>query len=188
MKRTLLLGLLMLAALAQLAAPGWMIWTHERVLQQGHVFKLKTAPVDPYDAFRGRYVRLSYEQETVKWTPGDWQSGEPVYVQLTEGTDGFATVTKLSREKLPGDETFVATLLWVGSRNTLQEIHLQFPFDRFYVEESKAPRIERDYREHSSRKTQDAYVTVRVHDGTAVIENLYIDNRPILEYIRTREK
>lgn len=63
MNRNLLLALLVVLAAAQLAVPASMIVQRETVLTQGRVYKFKTAPVDPVDAFRGRYVALRFEEE-----------------------------------------------------------------------------------------------------------------------------
>src|SRR5205085_8475834 len=57
-----------LVALAQLAAPGSLIWKRENTLRKGSVWKFRTAPVDPVDAFRGRYVALQFEVETQEVT------------------------------------------------------------------------------------------------------------------------
>ncbi len=53
MRRAWLLPAFVLVCLVQLAAPASMIWRHERTLANGLPFKFQTAPVDPYDAFRG---------------------------------------------------------------------------------------------------------------------------------------
>ena len=39
------------------------------------------------------------------------------------------------------------------------------------------------YREFSSRQAHDAYVTVRIRDGFAVLEELYVAGQPILEFL-----
>ncbi|MEY2531777.1 MAG: hypothetical protein QOI96_1862, partial [Verrucomicrobiota bacterium] len=62
--------------------------------------------------------------------------------------------------------------------------HVRFPFDRFWVTEKNAPAAEKAYIENSRREKQNAYVTVRVRDGDAAIEELFIDNQPLKEYLR----
>ena len=49
--------------LAQLAFPLKMILGREVSLLQGETFLMKVKPLDPYDAFRGRYVTISYEDD-----------------------------------------------------------------------------------------------------------------------------
>ena len=56
---TLLAGFAALA-LAQLAAPLLQIAKYEAVIAYGAEYKFKTAPVDPPDVLRGRYVALDF--------------------------------------------------------------------------------------------------------------------------------
>ena len=61
-----------------------------------------------------------------------------------------------------------------------------FPFRYFWVTENSAPAAERAYRENSRRGKENAYVTVRVASGDAALEQLYIDNQPLPEYLRAQ--
>jgi hypothetical protein len=49
-----------------------------------------------------------------------------------------------------------------------------------------APQAEQAYRENSRRGKENAYVTVRVRGGDAAIEQLYIDNQPLGDYLRAQ--
>src|SRR2546427_45739 len=61
-----------------------------------------------------------------------------------------------------------------------------FPFNRFWVTEKDAPAAEKAYRENSQRTKQNAYMTVRVRNGDAALEQLYIDNQPLADYLRAQ--
>jgi hypothetical protein len=63
-------------------------------------------------------------------------------------------------------------------------VYLEIPFNRYYMDEKLAPAAEAAYREHSTREVQDVYVTVRVKDGNAALEELYIEGIPIREFLR----
>lgn len=55
---------------------------------------------------------------------------------------------------------------------------------RAYMNERDAPEAERVYRQHSLRGgARDAYIVVRVLNGTPVLEELYVGDRPILEFL-----
>ena len=56
--------LFVLVALAQLYVPAKMIWDQEDVLKNGSEYKFKTDPVDPNDPFRGKYITLSFDNNT----------------------------------------------------------------------------------------------------------------------------
>ncbi len=53
--------------------------------------------------------------------------------------------------------------------------------------EEKAPAAETAYREHSRGDRQDCYITVRVRGSVGVIENLYIENQTIHDWLKTHQ-
>lgn len=180
MKTRLLLGLLGLALLAQLAVPASMILKRERTLAHGQTFKFRTAPVDPYDAFRGRFVALGFDQNSVVAPPGhDFARGQTVHVLLAEDADGFATLGELRRERPDAAPYLTTKILYVGG----DVVHLRLPFDRFYMDEDAAPAAERAYRQNSASSNRNAYVQVRIEKGFAVLEDLYVDGTPIRNYL-----
>lgn len=180
MKARSLLILFAAAVILQLAVPAAMIARRERVLRDGQAFKFRTAPVDPYDAFRGRYVALGLEQRSVALAPGqDFQRGQKVYALLEEDAEGFARYTSLSRTR-PEAQPYLATrILYVSGTNAF----LNLSFDRFYMEEGAAPAAEKAYWEHSRRTNTAAYIQVRIENGFGVLEDLYIDGIPVQAYL-----
>ncbi len=62
--------------------------------------------------------------------------------------------------------------------------HVIFPFDKFWVSEADAGAAERAYAAHSNREQADAYVTVRIRNGDAGIEELYLAGQPLREFLR----
>jgi len=165
-----------LIGFAQLAVPGSLIWKREHTLRQGSVWKFRTAPVDPVDVFRGRYVSLHFEAETQEISPpANASSGAPVFVTLKANTEGFAEVDQVSTTKPAGDDFIEAEL----SGTTIS-----LPFDKYWVNERDAPAAEAAYRAQSRRDQRNAYVTVRVFRGDAAIEQLYLDGKPLGDYLR----
>ena len=183
MKKYWTLGLLAGLMLVQVALPVSMIAKRETTLKYGTAFRFKTAPVDPYDAFRGRYVALRVEVNKVNKPGGmELKYGQKVYAQLSVDENGFATIAQVAVQK-PGRGAYLEARAGYSQRD---EVQLDLPIDRYYMEEKSAPRAERVYREHSVRGKQDAYVVVRVMDGFAVIEGLYIDGRKIEDLLRAK--
>lgn len=165
-----------LVALAQLAVPGSLIWKREQTLRQGNVWKFRTAPVDPVDVFRGRYVALEFEAESQEITPPEnLTGGEEIFVTLRTDAEGFAQIDAVSANRPPGD-AFIAARL-VGRTVSL-------PFDKYWVTERDAPAAEAAYRAQSRRDKRNAFVTVRVFRGDAALEQLYLDGQPLGEYLR----
>jgi uncharacterized membrane-anchored protein len=178
----LALRLLVFLCLLQLAVPAYMIARREHVLHAGRAFKFRTAPVDPYDAFRGRYVALNFEAATVMGIPlpSGLQHGVRVYALLGEDDQGFARVTALSVTRPAGGSYLRARVQYPAS----DRVSLELPFDRYYMEETKAPAAEDAYRQHSRSETGNAYATVRILGTQAVLEDLYIGGLPIEEFLR----
>jgi uncharacterized membrane-anchored protein len=167
----------------QFFVPVWMIANREMTLQHGKQFRFRTAPVDPYDAFRGRYVALQFEQNSASVSADEKLAmNQKVYAQLAEDEQGLARIARVTAIR-PTDEAYVQCRI---SSITDSLVYLEFPFNRYYMDEKLAPAAEAAYREHSRREVQDVYVTVRVKDGNAVLEELYIEGMPIREFLRRK--
>ena len=163
-------------ALLQLAVPASLIWKREQTLRNGTVWKFRTAPVDPVDAFRGRYIALEFEAETQEITPPpNFESGRTVFVTLGTNAEGFAEIDQVLPDRPAGTDFFEARL--AGKTISL-------PFDKYWATERDAPAADAAYRAESRRDKRNAFVTVRVFRGDAAMEQLYLDNQPLGEYLR----
>lgn len=175
---------LVLTLLIQLAWPLYMVFQSERVLREGQVYHFKTRPVDPADPFRGRYVALEFEADQVEvYGEPSWQQGQKLYAYLDTDEQGFAVIRDLS-EYPPGEEDALRYLevelryLYEGEPGTA---HIQLPFNRFYMEESKAPIAEANYAQ-ALRDSVVVYAVVRVRQGKGVLDALIAGEVPIEEY------
>ena len=181
MKKEYITGFFIGLICLQIVLPISMIVKREVTLRTGIPFRFKTAPVDPYDAFRGRYVAFRVEVNKVSKPEGvDLKYGQKVFAQLAVDENGFAKISKISLKK-PKDLTYLTVTVTYLNGN---DVGLNLPIDRYYMEEKAAPRAEQVYREHSRRDKQDAYVVVRVTNGFAVIEGLYVGDRRIEDIVK----
>jgi uncharacterized membrane-anchored protein len=177
----------MAVAAAQLYVPASIIVRYEAILARGKTYKFRARPVDPYDAMRGRYVALGFDDATTVTVRGArYEHGETVYVTLAVKPDGYARFAEASRTPPASGDYVKTTMDWDYAGKNWGRVIV--PFDRYYMEESVAPEAEKAYREHATRKRQDAYATVRVLDGGAVLENVYVEGQPIREFARTVRK
>lgn len=182
MKRQWIIGLFIAVALVQIGTSLSMIVKRESVLQRGEQFKFKVAPVDPYDAFRGRYVALRLMEDKAPVPESiNLDYGQRVFAHIAVDEEGFAKFSKVTTFR-PHGERYIETRVFsslVGEGQVL----LDLPIDRYYMEEKKAPLAERVYRRHTRKGIEDAYVLVRVKDGLAVIEALYVGGKRIEEAV-----
>ncbi|MBU0679724.1 MAG: GDYXXLXY domain-containing protein [Verrucomicrobia bacterium] len=180
-RKRVLLIIFLAAVAAQILVPLWMIWRREDTLKNGDVFKFKTAPVDPYDAFRGRYVALRTASRTAPIEKGlTLPARSRVYASIGTDLEGYAYFKWADTER-PANGSYVRTR--TNGRSSGMAT-LQVPFDRFYMEEGEAPEAERAHSRSTARTNRTAHIQVRVKNGFAVIENLYIENQPIREYLK----
>ena len=167
-------------ALVQLFVPLKMILDREEVLANGEVYKFKTAPVDPNDPFRGKYINLSFEASQFPVTVADaWTINQEVFVQLATDADGFAQVLDVTNEP-PSSTPFVEAKIRSISPDVL---FLEYPFERYYMEETKAYEAEQRYRETLLDSLQTTYALVRIKEGKAVLEAVMLNGVPIQEII-----
>lgn len=187
MMKKLILPAFALMVIAQWIVPVKMILNSEAVLTEGEVYKFKTQPIDPSDPFRGKYVILRFDVEQFETdTTKKFSQGQEVYAQLNTDENGFVLISDLSSEppEVLDNSILKTTVGYVWPVEGKQRVSLKLPFDRFYVEESKAPTAEQAYWDAQRDTLQVTYALVRVHNGQAVIENVMINHRPILEIVQ----
>jgi uncharacterized membrane-anchored protein len=183
---------LVVVCAVQWAVPAWLIHRGTTALEQGTQYRFRTAPIDPVDPFRGRYVTLDFAAARIvlDGAQRSYAHGERVYAPITVGEDGFAVLGAPLHEHPDAGDYVEARVQW----SSAEELRLALPFDRYYMDERLAPEAERIYRERNRQgrfgeEPEDlrrpAYVTVRVRKGYAVLEELYIDGAPVHELLRS---
>ena len=176
--------ILAVVCLLQAAAPLSMIISREVTLRCGHLYRFEAQPVDPYDPFRGKFVRLGFASTSLP-IPSDsevWQEGGnrvPIYAMLGTNDQGFAILTSVSLEP-PATGDYLRIKGW---RRHGTQLDVRLPLDRYYMNEELAPEAERVYRKHAREADLAAYAMVRVRRGRAVIEGLNVEDMPIEEFV-----
>ena len=179
MKSKKRLALFTVVAIVQLFAVLYMAWQWENTLQTGQRFLWETAPVDPYDAFKGRYIDLGFKESSAPVADGSHLShGEKAYAIIDENEAGMAYISSISAQPPPG-KPFVKVKVYYVDRG---KAHVRLPFRRYYLPEHLAAPAEIAYRE-SAGKTGVA--AIRLKDGHGVVEELYISDKTLEEYLRT---
>jgi uncharacterized membrane-anchored protein len=176
------IAILVVLCLAQLAAAGSSIVKYETTLRSGALYRIRSIPIDPADAFRGRYVAVSpsitipapIDAETERLLLRI-QSGERGYVVLATDDEGIAS----------------AWPQWTATAQdaTRTGYTINFSFDRYYMNEQAAPEAENQFRAAARRNSASrAWLTVRVRNGAGVIEGLFVDGVPIEQLRATQSK
>ena len=176
--------------IVQLLVPFTMILKHESVLQTGNVFKFKTAPIDPNDPFRGKYIRLNFDNAlTIYNSKVDFDGQESAFVLLDKDADGFAKIKDVTKEEPDNREDYVKVKIYHAYGSNHHRIRIIYPFDKFYMEETKAPEAEiRSRRSFGNPDKKQSYALVAIKNGNAVLKDVIIDGRSVKDIVVPKEK
>lgn len=165
-----LIGLIVIS-LIQLTFPLFFIAAKERVIETGKEYLFRIQPVDPYDFFQGRYVRLNVQPLLYKNDkPGDFKRNDIVYAEFAQDTAGVK-ITALSHKKTKHS---LKLKLYAEPENS---IYIALPFRRFYLEETKALTIENRLltdREHTN------FVHVKILNGDFVMTDISSNGKSLI--------
>ncbi len=176
----ILIGFIVVA-LVQIFVPLQMIWQQEDVLETGKVYKFKTRPIDPTDPFRGKYITLDYEMNSFVLADTTYIHGDEIRVYIQKDSQGFAKITTISKEPLEAGEDYVIAKV---TSNSKEVINFELPFNRFYMEETKAYDAEKAYRDvNRDSLKNNVYALVHIKEGRSVLKDVIIDGMPIQEYV-----
>jgi uncharacterized membrane-anchored protein len=176
--------LFVIVAVVQLSVAGHAIVESELALRTGEAFRFRIQPVDPVDAFRGRYVAIRFAVDRALVADGaEIRPRKFVFVPVNVGADGFATLGRADVEP-PADGAYLQLRAGVVTpdEDGNQQVWVSMPFRRFYMDEDKAPKAERAVW-GGRRGQREASVSVRIRRGVGVIEELYIDDLPINQWL-----
>lgn len=185
--KTLALPLFVVMCVAQWFVPGKMIYDSETVIVEGVTYKFKTQPIDPSDPFRGKYITLNFDANSIVVISDNtdstyWESGDDIFVTFTTDSAGFAKPLGIYREE-PDTEAYLKTTVSYFNTSEKSEVFFNIPFDRFYLEESKASQAEQLYWQAQLDTVQVAYGVVTIGKGQAVLTDVMISDRSVVDII-----
>ena len=184
-----------IACAAQWAAPLATIRAQEQVIARGEVVRIAVAAPDPYDPLRGRYLRVRPQEVVVVLEPelAHLKSGNKVWVQLEKRSDGLHHIGKVTEEKPSSGDYVLGTLRhgwWIRDSNSperVQKPSIDWPFDRFYLNEKLAPQADVGLRENT-RGNKTVVAELRLLKGKAVLTDLELDGRSFREILKEQVK
>ena len=184
MNSKLRLVLFVIVALVQLAVAGGAIYKSEIALRTGEAYRFRIQPVDPVDAFRGRYVAIRFAVDRAP-VADDFElgRGKHVFAPVEVGADGYAVFGRADIEPPSGGPYLRLRAGMVSpDEDGKRHVWVRMAFGRFYMDEDLAPEAERAVW-GGPRGRREASVSVRIRNGFGVIEELYIDDVPIQQWL-----
>lgn len=172
-----------------LSIPVLMIRQQESILKEGAVYRFALQPIDPPDAFRGRYLELNFNMPSFP-PPGELvEYGQKVFLTVTKDSVGMGQFETLYAD--PPHDTPDYVTARVGGTSS-HEVYCFVPDEmrRFYLNEDLAPLADKWYADllsRDDRKAVQVTADLRILRGKALIEQLYFEGVPVAEYIRGKE-
>lgn len=174
--------------LVYLWVPISTIQKQERILAKGEVFQFRPQPVDPYDAFRGKFIWLNIAEAEFDLDKSiRLENGQKVFAHLGRDTLGYAYFTGFTTDRPEGNAYVQTNVASIYS----DQIRLRIPesLRKYYLNEKLAPLAEKKYNEllrqnASSDTTVAVVLDVRVYEGSALVDKLYFNGEVIEDYLR----
>ena len=164
-----------------------MITDQQRILREGELFRFRPQPVDPYDAFRGRYIVLNFAEQDIEYPNAQetFKSNDQIFVNLEEDSLGFVHFSNPSFKK-PVGTNYLKTRIWYTNKDRIT-IEIPENLSRYYLNEKLAPLAEEKYQELLSSQREgevNVHLDARVLNGGILIEELYFEGVAVGEYLK----
>lgn len=179
------------------------IWVHEDIKRTGQVHLFEVRPRDPADPFRGRYMALKFSVEDSTFTNPpvelkrdlqkireNYSSDFYVYVTFVTNAAGMAQVSRIYKEPPKETSDYLPVKWWDSLNHTntnVTEIEFTMPVDRYYMSEKVADAADRRVRKEMMSTNTRPYLSVRIKNGVAVPEELYVRGLTLGEFLKTPE-
>jgi uncharacterized membrane-anchored protein len=174
--------------LAQWIVPGSMIYDSQEIITKRVPLKFKCTPVDPNDPFRGKYITLDFDIRQFSVDSSRcFQERSDVIAVLKIDSSGFAVFDDVRKDAPSNSEPFLKLpISYISNIDKTTELNFNIPFNRFYMEEYKAPVAEALYWQGVSDTIGNTYALVYVYKGNARIKDVFVRDTSILDRLGVR--
>ncbi len=186
-------------AVLVLLIPGYIIGSSENILNNGKLYKFRMEGYDPFDLFRGNFLRVRINTDNIPTDKDDWVPGETVYLSIDVDQDGYAFFDEAMDEPPSSGDYMVSRIdRFNGLTNSLSSVFFggfgrdQGDFRRKTVDVEMPNNlgkyfINEDFAEDGEfalrRARGFAAAHVRVKNGHVRLQDLYVGKKPIMEYL-----
>ncbi|MES2555658.1 MAG: GDYXXLXY domain-containing protein [Bacteroidota bacterium] len=169
-------------ALIIVLIPMYLIFQSEDVLTNGHQHKLRLEGYDPFDPFRGKFLRLRFENSIP--CESDLKTGDQGFVLLEKDTSGFSHFSFVQKKRPSHSDYVEAKVMMVyGGKAEMDFDNL----NKFFINEDKAKEAEEIMADYTRMAPDKIHLTIRVLDGEARIEDIIVKAKKLLDYIASGE-
>lgn len=159
---------------------------------KGVEYRFPVTAYDPYDPMRGRYVRLNLSDAGRVRLPKKIinlaaSSRKACFAVLEKTPDGKAKIVDLvsARKEIPAGKHFIPVKYSWFNRDydskkkkylKTGRHHIRLPFERFYLNERKAPKAEQLLQ---NRKNKAELIVILYPDGIYQVKDLLINGKSV---------
>ncbi|MEI7421098.1 MAG: hypothetical protein WCK18_03350 [Prolixibacteraceae bacterium] len=191
-RKTLLLIVFVLVAVAQLLVPKYMISNLAGIARTGKEYKFKVrhqksdfpSGGNSGSTLQGRFLWLQFEAS--RYTKSDTANlnlMRPVYIYLSSDSLGFAKVQTCNQNKPVSGSDWLKTRAYRNIRNSDSSfLVINFPFNNYYIEDKDLKNTE----DRLTRKLKDPnsliYLKIFIRENHFLISDLVIDGQSFKDF------
>jgi uncharacterized membrane-anchored protein len=198
-------GLFIAFAAIILLVPVYVAVSSLNVLNNGEFYKFKPMAYDPFDPFRGKFLRVNYETNNIP-TKFDFEENETAYVSIGVDGEGFAFFEEAFKSPPEKKDYLKTTVNWSGidarlqreiemaielddfnleSIDTRSSVNIKIPdnMNKYFINEDDALLAEKTF----IKEQENIYIGVRILNGEVRLENIYVYDQPILDYLDSKK-
>jgi len=183
----------LLYAVIILLVPIYLVVKSERILTDGTLYKFKPQAYDPFDPFRGKFLRVNYDTDGIT-ADDDIKEGDRVYVSIAIDGEGYAFFDKAYKSPPKEGDYLQTTVTYVyyndyeyieaeGASSLEMGIEIPDHMNKYFINEDKALDAENVFR----WKRENIYIGVRILDGEARIQDIYVEGTPLLIFMEEND-
>lgn len=172
-------------ALVIVLVPVYVIMNSQDILENGTYYKFRPQAYDPIDPVRGHYLRINYDIGNIP-TEDNVKRGDDVFVSIGVDEKGFAFFKEVFKNKPKKGDYLAAKVSYIQEdrRNYQKTVSIEAPdhMCKYYINEDYGLAGEIAFR----NERENAYIGVRIQDGIARIQDIYLRGKPIMEYLKKK--
>lgn len=178
------------AILAQFLVMFFWVLKSDYTLHNGTVYKFRLRGYDPYDPFRGKYLRIQFKENIMNVYEESLVMAhkKEVYASFSVDNEGFAVPVAISKSKSEASLKVEIVYLEVDSlSNEQHKIQIYYPFDKVWMNQEECPVAERIIN-NALNKNQNVYALVSIKNGDGVLIDVEVDGISIKTLVKEEKK
>lgn len=161
-------------ALLLVLVPFYIIFNSESILENGHQHKLRLEGYDPFDPFRGKYIRLNYDFDSP--CEKGFKDGDEGFVVLEKDVTGFSHFSMVTKQQPKHSDYIKCKVNYVFDDKCVIAIE---NIGKYFINENKAVDAEKLLTNIAENDVDKTYATIRVLDGECRLEEVYVKDKPL---------